>query len=445
MLYPYFVTPRRSIAFFSRAPVAWLLIALSGLVSQARAAPAALTLESATQLAVLRSRQLQAQDYAATAARDLAVAARQLPDPVLKFGVENVPTSGPDRYSLTGDFMTMRRIGIMQELTSSKKRELRASGFEQEAQKALAQKDLEHANIERDVALAWLDRFYAEAMVAVLTEQKIQAQMEIEAASAAYRSARASQADVISARSALASYEDRAAELRQRLLSATILLARWIGEGEDLALAGKPAMDFIPLVLTTLETQLASHPQMALLAKQESIARTQAQLASADKAPDWSVEFAFQQRGPSYSNMVSVGLSVPLQWDRGRRQDRALAASNAQVEQAKAERDEALRSHIADTRMLITQWESMRARGERFSREILPLAIDRTTASLSAYRGGKASLAEVLASRRNEIDMRLQALQIDADTARLWAQLTFMVPQAAATGGKGRTAMENAR
>jgi hypothetical protein len=47
-------------------------------------------------------------------------------------------------------------------------------------------------------------------------------------------------------------------------------------------------------------------------------------LAEANKKPDWSVEVAFQQRGSAYSNMVSVGISLPFQWDQKNRQDREL-------------------------------------------------------------------------------------------------------------------------
>ena len=51
-----------------------------------------------------------------------------------------------------------------------------------------------------------------------------------------------------------------------------------------------------------------------------------------------------------------------------------------------------------------------------------------------AYRGGKAMLTEVLAARRAEIDVRLLALQLEADTARLWAQLNFLLPSAGSSG-----------
>ncbi|HEX7635738.1 MAG TPA: TolC family protein, partial [Noviherbaspirillum sp.] len=180
------------------------LLSLSGI---ARAVPAALPLAEAQQLAIQRSRQLPAQDAAVAASRQMAVAAGQLPDPVLKLGVDNLPVNGPDRFSVSSDFMTMRRIGVMQEFTRADKRQLRADRFEREAEKTLAEKDKTIAAIERDTALAWLDRYYAEVMAAVIAEQGTQARLEIQAAESAYRAGRGSQADIFAARSALASFD----------------------------------------------------------------------------------------------------------------------------------------------------------------------------------------------------------------------------------------------
>ena len=70
-----------------------------------------LSLLEAQRLAASRSQQLVAQDAAARAAREMAVGAGQLPDPVLKLGVNNLPINGQDRLSLTRDFMTMRSSG----------------------------------------------------------------------------------------------------------------------------------------------------------------------------------------------------------------------------------------------------------------------------------------------------------------------------------------------
>ena len=136
----------------------------------------------------------------------------------------------------------------------------------------------------------------------------------------------------------------------------------------------------------------------------------------------------YSQRGSAYSNMESLNVSVPLQWDQTNRQDREVAAKLAMLNQARAEREDMLRAHIAEVRAMIAEWENDRERGARYARELLPLAAERTQATLGAYRGAKASISDVLIARRSEIDVRLQALQLEMDTARLWAQLNFLIP-----------------
>ena len=78
---------------------------------------------------------------------------------------------------------------------------------------------------------------------------------------------------------------------------------------------------------------------------------------------------------------------------------------------------------------MIQEWESDRERLARYQRELVPLSKERSRATLTAYQGGKTALGEVLLARRNETEVRLQALQLEADTARLWAQLNFLFPE----------------
>ncbi len=407
-----------------------LLSLLSAVCVPAFSAGLPLTLAEAQRLAVDRSRLLAAKDYAIAASRDMAVAAGRLPDPVLSAGIDNLPANGSDRFSLTSDFMTMRRVGVMQEITRSDKRQLRSDRFEREAERSLAEKNMTVAAIERDTALAWLERHYAEAMAAAIAEQGEQARLEMQAAEGAYRAGRGSQADIMAARSAIADVDNRASDVQRRIHNAKTMLARWIGEAAETPLAGMPATAVIRLDPATLENQLAHHPQIAVLTKQEEIAATEARLAKADKKADWTVEVMYSQRGPAYSNMISVGVSIPLQWDQKNRQDRELAARLAMVEQAKAEREDSLRAHVAETRAMINDWQNNRERHARYEQELIPLASERTQAAVAVYRGGKSTLAEVLAARRNEIDIRIQALELEADTARLWAQLNFLFPTA---------------
>ena len=409
------------------SPFIWRSLVLGCALAVAADAPA-LTLAQAQQRAVARSRQLAAQGHAADAAREMAVAAAQLPDPVLKAGVDNLPVSGADRYRIGADSMTMRRIGVMQELTSSDKRRWRAARFESEAARSKASAEALTANIQRDTAIAWLDRYHLERMNAELARQLAFSRDEITAAEAAYRGGRSGQAGLLDARATLLALEDRATELGLQARNAAIMLARWTGEAADVALDGSVDTSGIAVDPAALEATLEHHPQVAVLTRQAELAQAEAGLARANRTADWSVEVALQQRGPGYPGMVSFGISVPLQWDRGHRQERELSARLATAGQAQAERDETLREHVAEVRGQLAEWQAGRERIARYQKEVLPLASARTEAVLAAYRGGKASLAEVLAARRSESEQHLQALQLERDNARVWAQLTYILP-----------------
>lgn len=387
-----------------------------------------LTLSGAQRLAVERSRQLAALGLGVTASREMAVAAGQLPDPVLSVGVENLPVEGMDRWSISRDFMTMRRIGVMQEWTRKEKRELRAERYEVEAQKGLAEQEMARANIHRDTAIAWLDTSYAEAMAAAIAEQRVRGLQEAQAADAQYRAGRGSQPELLMSKANLAMLDDRAAEIEVKVRNARTMLARWTGVADPRAmLASRPDIHRVNLDLHHLEEQLERHPEIEVLSRQAQMAASEARLARANKTPDVSVELAYNLRGSAFGDMVSFGVSVPLAIFQKDRQDREVAAKLAMAEQAAAQRDEAVRSHVAEVRTMLQEWENNRARIVRYEREIVPLTSARADATLAAFRGGKTTVNDVLAARRAELDARLQALQLEAETARMWARLNFLV------------------
>jgi len=141
----------------------------------------------------------------------------------------------------------------------------------------------------------------------------------------------------------------------------------------------------------------------------------------------FSVELTYSQRAPAYSNFVSINLSIPLQWDPKNRQDRELAAKLSFVEQMRAEREEATRAHVAEALGMLQEWRSDRERLTRYDASLLPLAAERTRASLAAYRGASGTLTAVLEARRGEIDTRMERLRLEMEAARLWAQLNYLV------------------
>ena len=412
------------------ALMATLLAAL--LLPLSAQAQATLSLEQALALAQQRSRQLVAQDALASSSQQMAMAASQLPDPTFKLGINNLPVTGPDRYSVTSDFMTMRSVGVAQEFTRAEKRKVRATRFDREGEVAQAGRVVLLANLRRDTAMAWLERHYLERMLDVLKAQRDETRLQIDAADAAYRGGRGTQADVFAARSAVALVDDRMRQAERQVTVARTRLARWVGEAASQALAAPPSLTAVRLHAQGLEDQIAHHPQIALMQTQEAVARAEVDIAHASKQADWSLELMYSQRGSAYSNMISLNASVPLQWDQKNRQDREVAAKLLIAEQMQAQREEALREHVAETQSWLQEWQGNQQRLAHYDSTLIPLATERMRAALAGYRGGGGggggggsnALATVLEARRMEIDVRIDRLRREMETrpgGRSWS------------------------
>lgn len=393
---------------------------------------APLTLSAALVLAEERSRALVAQDHVAAAARDRAVSAGRLPDPVLRLSLDNVPVDGPMRYSLSDDFMTMRSVGITQTLTGADKRAARSARFEREADAAVGERLRALSALRQATARAWFDHRFARERLDLLQRQRDEAGLQVEAAEAAYRGKRGSQADVFLARSARGRVEDAIVAARAGLDAATHRLERWVGA--DAVRAGAAAYDLGRTRLEPRALEVAALPEVAAMAAREDVARAEADVALQERSADWSVSLMYSQRGAAFADMVSVGVSVPLQWDRRNRQDRELSARLAEAEQWRAEREELERETLARLRADLAVWRGNLQRLADYDRSLIPLADERIQAALSAYRGGKAPLAAVLDARAAALDTRLERLRIEAETARAWVALEYLLPEAPGAG-----------
>ena len=116
----------------------------------------ATTLSEALSAAESYSAELSANDHQVNALKNMADSAMELPDPKLKFGLENVPLGGSNASRLTREGMTMQRIGVMQDYVSSTKRERKADSITADARRTAANADVIRARLQRETAQAWL-------------------------------------------------------------------------------------------------------------------------------------------------------------------------------------------------------------------------------------------------------------------------------------------------
>ena len=401
-----------------------MLVLLCPIAAAADEGP--LSLEDAVGKALQEAPQVTAS--AATLEATLAVApsAGRLPDPELVTGVDNLPVTSVERYSLSRDFMTMRKIGVMQTFPNGEKRRLQGERAQREI--AVAQGEVRKTRFDtsRAVAEAWIAAAVAEESLARLRSLKSDAQLEASAGRAALGSGRASAAEALAAQSLVAELTERVLSLEQEVQTRRAELARWISADAERPLAGIPTDRDLSHSPELLLTSVPEHPPLAPLLARLAQAQTEVDLARAQKHPDWEAEFDYAQRGPDYSNMVSLEFHIALPLFAKNRQNPVIAEKLALVRAQEAERDAEIRMHTAQIRADLAQWRLGRERLQNYQAELLPLARDRYRAAIASYGAGRGDLRLAIDSLTQEINTQLEYVQLEGSVANAWSSLYFL-------------------
>jgi outer membrane protein TolC len=392
------------------------LLAAALLPYLATAAP--LSLDGALQLAVRRSETTRAARAGALSATEAAQAAAQLPDPTLRIGVDNLPATGPARFHTTRDSMTMKRIGISQEWLSADKRAARQAAADASVGRETVQVQAAAADTRRQTALAYVDAFYAGESLKLARLMEHHAHEELEASRARLSSAAGNSQDVLALAGAKGVSEDETADILQQQGAAGVAFQRWVGAPPDELLP--PSAIAVP----PEEAYVAAHPTVAAMQRDVDVARQTAAVTASNRKPNWTWEVAYGQR-TGYSDMVSVGVSIPLPVAPGERQDRDAAAKLALVEKAEADLAEATRAATAEYRSLRSDAQRLEQRIDRYRAGVVVPASQRTAAATAAYQSNQGSLVALFEARHAEVEVQRKLLTLQRDLARTQVQLAF--------------------
>jgi outer membrane protein TolC len=375
-------------------------------------------MQTALDLAVQRSEATRAARAGLTSATEAARSAGQLPDPTLRVGIDNLPVTGPDRISTTRDSMTMKRVGISQEWLSRDKRSVRQAAADASVRRESVQAEIAVAETRLQTALAYLDAFYAGEALKLTTLMEHHAHEELEASRARLSSSSGSSQEVLALTSARGVSEDDSADVRQQRGAFDVALQRWVGIQPD-ALDPPSA---VPLF--SEDAYVESHPSVVRLRSEIEVARQSAAVAGLERKPNWTWDVSYGQR-TGYSDMLSVGVNIPLQVAPTERQDRETAAKLALVDKAEAELTEATRMASSEYRALSGDAQRLQERIERYGAAVVKPAEQRTAAAMAAYRSNQGSLMTLFEARHGQVEVQRKLLTLQRDLAKTQAQLAF--------------------
>lgn len=382
------------------------------------AAAAPLSLEQALDLAAQRSQAARAARAGSAGAAEAVRAAGQLPDPMLSVGIDNLPVTGPDRLRTTADSMTMKRVGISQEWVSPEKRALRQAAAQAQVGREAVAEQVAVADARLQTALAYLDAYYANEGFKLTTLTEHHVHEEAEAARARLSSSTGTSQEVLQMTAARGVAEDESAEMQQLQSAALAGLQRWVGSRPDELAA--PVLPGVP----GEQAYVAAHPAVLQAQRDIEVARSEASATAANRKPNWTWQASYGQR-TGFSDMVSVGVSIPLPVSPGERQDRETAAKLALVEKAEASLEEANRMATAEYRALSSDAQRLAQRAERYRAGVVVPAQQRTQAALAGYRSNQVPLMTLFEARHAEVDTLRKHLNLQRDLAKVQAQLAF--------------------
>jgi outer membrane protein TolC len=393
-------------------------VALTAAMLPLLATAAPMSLDEAVERALQRSEATRSARAGVASASSAAQAAGQLPDPVLGASLENLPITGPDRLRTARESMTMKRIALSQEWVPQAKRALRQSAAKAMVAREAAAATMVAADTRLQTVLAYIEAYYAAESLQLTRRNELHAREATETARARLAAGGAGAADVLALSSAQGTAADETAENQQQFASASVTLARW---------TGVPVEDLLtPVLAPTLpeEAFVQAHPLVVTRMRELELARQEAAITAADRRPNWTWEVAYGQR-PGFSELLSLGVSIPLPVAPAARQDRQTAAKLALVERAEAELAEATRTAQGEFRALASDAQRLQQRIRNYEGAVIAPAVQRTAAATAGYGSNQAALATVFEARHAELEARRKLLALRRDLAKVQARLLF--------------------
>ncbi len=391
----------------------------------------AMSLDQALALAIERDAGLPALAAQAEARDEFAIAAGALPDPELFLGAEGLPLNNP----LDSDMMTMYMIGMRQQFPPGSSRRLSGDRARTQGQALRAQQQQRKLKISASVREAWLDWVTASASVAVAKQGLDTFTELLELTEARYRAGTGRQRDVDQARLERSLRARQVLDAQTRVERAASDLARWTGQLPDSAAPAQPHWPDKRSYDELVET-LENHPALAADLLQIEAGRISADLERQSYRPMWMVEGGYgHQRGSDPMGMgrqpdrlfAMVSVSLPL--FTGNRQDRRVAAAEADMDALVHQRTTRLQEWQGRLRSALTRLNNQQRRLDLIEDIILPDAELTVASTLTAYRRDQASFDELVRARLAKIEQQ-QAL---IDTRFEWllarSELAYLIAE----------------
>ena len=377
-----------------------------------------LTMSQALDIAVARAPEVAARQASAEGAAAAQISAGQLPDPRLVLGLDNVPVTGPDPFSLTSDSMTQGKIGWAQEMLNAAKRKARSEVAQALTARERALLAAERQIVKRATALAWLNRYFAEKRLALFGALERENRVLQDTVNARVAAGRALPADAIATRQEALQLADRRDELELECGAGAGCIERWVGDAADATLAGEPQIP--TLDAAHLRENLARHVELAVFEPMAADGGGRSARSRGGKARRlglggqlWQAQRLLRGHGLRASGARAAAVQ--------RHPSRSPESSQSEKRFSGSKRN-ARRCCASTPKRLKQSWPPRRSSSRKLARlrdSALPLADERVRLLMASYEARRVDLGAVLSARGDRIETRLKVIETRGGACRI--------------------------
>lgn len=416
---------KRHAPFLAAVALAAMTVASPGAFAQPAPAVADHVLSLEETLALARGEQptVTAFEREAVASEQAAVAARTLPDPQIAAGIRDYPVTGNNALSPTADNFTMYTIGVMREQVRRSRREAEAARLRAEAVVSRAEGTAQEREIQRNVMIAWINAVEAAAKQRLLARIRHDLEAGRQVMEAGIPTGASTPALALQAQAEIALADVQLAEARGAEARARAELARWIGDA-----AHRPLPDTIPEIAIPAAMRghrgPEDHPHIQVAEAQEQAALRQVDAARAERRPNisWQVMYGWR---PEYGDLVSAQVTVPLQINRNRLQNRRIEEASARADAARLRAEGVRREVHSNYLAAFADYRSAEAQLAVLRDQAIPSLEASFEAAEARYAGGQGSLELPLNIVRRYVDAHIQSVEQQGRRARAAAEIIY--------------------
>ena len=325
-----------------------------------------------------------------------------LEDPMLGFGIINLPTN----FRFRDEDMTMKEISISQKLPFPGKRPLIREMAEKEAEAVFNEIQGKVHQIIKDVKTAYYDLSHIHRTTEVTQRNKNILENFVKIAETRYAVGEGIQQDVLKAHLEVSKMVDELIMLEQKKRALGAKLNALLNRPPETQVGIPEEVIFREFPFTIEELQkMASemNPTLKVMKKMIESKEKAYALAKREYYPDFNFRFAYGQRDnglemkrrDTLTGMMEI--NIPIFYKS--KQDRKVAEIKADTQAIEAQY-QAMKNEIL---FMITDMGSMIQRGERqlelYKTGIIPQASFQINSAMSAYRVGKADFMTLLDSQ----------------------------------------------